>query len=241
MANEERISWWKKQEGRFGIVSVFIQYVGSAACILGLGLVFLSDAGIDDGSAGTKPLLGDILVVAGTLFDAFSNIGEEYCVKKKDLVEVVTMLSTFGTLLSGATLFHLSTLTSDMWAVVIRIFFYHQTVDWLYYLSFAIVVVGLIIYSQTYVLYLRSVPNILGSQTSDLRIRREAGVLRGYLRLKSLSVGWMLSTFSTLMLFKSREKDRAPTTSIEDENHTNGDYQALPEEIPASRDEDVVA
>lgn len=208
------------------------QYVGSAACILGLGLVFLSDAGIDDGSAGTKPLLGDLLVFAGTLFYAFSNVGEEYCVKKKDLVEVVTMLSTFGTLvsiveiailerenvlaiewstdiiigfvgyavssflfytlapfmlkLSGATLFNLSTLTSDMWAVVIRIFFYHQTVDWLYYLSFAIVVVGLIIYSQT-------------------------------------------------------EKDPAPTTSIEDENHTNGDYQALPEEIPASRDEDVVA
>ncbi|KAL9249778.1 Solute carrier family 35 member F2-like protein [Drosera capensis] len=204
------------------------QYVGSAACILGLGLVFLSDAGIDDGSAGTKPLLGDVLVVAGTLFYAFSNVGEEYCVKKKDLVEVVTMLSTFGTLvsiiemtralkqslftilqiigfvgyavssflfytlapfmlkLSGATLFNLSTLTSDMWAVVIRIFFYHQTVDWLYYLSFAIVVVGLIIYSQT-------------------------------------------------------EKDPAPTTSIEDENHTNGDYQALPEEIPAPRDENVAA
>jgi solute carrier family 35 protein F1/2 len=51
--------------------------------------------------------------------------------------------------LSGATMFNLSILTSDMWAVVIRIFFYHQQVDWLYYLAFAMVVVGLIIYSTT--------------------------------------------------------------------------------------------
>ncbi|KAJ7976103.1 solute carrier family 35 member F1-like [Quillaja saponaria] len=51
--------------------------------------------------------------------------------------------------LSGATMFNLSLLTSDMWAVVIRIFFYHQQVDGLYYLAFAIVVIGLIIYSVT--------------------------------------------------------------------------------------------
>ncbi|KAF5940593.1 hypothetical protein HYC85_021760 [Camellia sinensis] len=79
--------------------------------------------------------------------------------------------------MSGATMFNLSILTSDMWAVVIRIFFYHQQnnswltlavpllsvssitkltlcylqlqVDWLYYLSFAIEVVGLVIYSKT--------------------------------------------------------------------------------------------
>lgn len=91
-------------------------------------------------------------------------------------------------------MFNLSILTSDMWAVVIRIFFYKQQVfisklclillscyvdglnpsfiicvnrmkpdlilipplqvDWLYYLAFAIVVVGLILYSTTYVLNL---------------------------------------------------------------------------------------
>ncbi|XP_028108325.1 solute carrier family 35 member F2-like isoform X4 [Camellia sinensis] len=143
---------------------------------------------------GSKPLLGDVLVIAGTLFFAMSNVGEEFCVKKKDRIEVVAMLGLFGTLvsvcqiailereslesvtwsaeiilsfagyglatfmfytlvpfvlkMSGATMFNLSILTSDMWAVVIRIFFYHQQVDWLYYLSFAIVVVGLIIYSK---------------------------------------------------------------------------------------------
>ncbi|KAL6178938.1 hypothetical protein ACLB2K_050455 [Fragaria x ananassa] len=42
---------------------------------------------------------------------------------------------------------NLSLLTSDMWAVLIRIFAYHQKVDWMYFVAFAIVVVGLVIYS----------------------------------------------------------------------------------------------
>ncbi|GMY25176.1 solute carrier family 35 member F2-like [Fagus crenata] len=170
------------------------QLFGAALCIVGLGLVFLSDAGVGGGD-GSKPLLGDVLVVAGTVFYAMSNVGEEFCVKKKDRIEVVSMIGVYGFLvsvveisiverktlesvewstdiilafvgyglstfmlyslapfvlkLSGATMFNLSILTSDMWAVVIRIFFYHQQVDWLYYLSFAIVCIGLVIYSIT--------------------------------------------------------------------------------------------
>ncbi|XAR64661.1 hypothetical protein NMG60_11008425 [Bertholletia excelsa] len=170
------------------------QFLGAATCVLGLGLVLLSDAGVG-GGGGTRPLLGDILVIAGTLFFALSNVGEEFCVKKKDRVEVVSMIGLFGTLvsaceiailerkslesvtwsaeiitafagyaisgflfytlvpfvlkMSGATMFNLSVLTSDMWAVVVRIFVYQQQVDWLYYLSFVIVVVGLLIYSKT--------------------------------------------------------------------------------------------
>lgn len=76
--------------------------------------------------------------------------------------------------MSGATLFNLSLLTSDMWAVAIRVLFYHQQVifsepripvlngniltnmltyftcpqiNWLYYLAFTVVAIGLIIYS----------------------------------------------------------------------------------------------
>ncbi|CAI0469447.1 unnamed protein product [Linum tenue] len=48
---------------------------------------------------------------------------------------------------SGATMFNLSILTSNMWAVVIRTFFYQQKVDWLYFLAFAVVILGLVIYS----------------------------------------------------------------------------------------------
>ncbi|KAI3738150.1 hypothetical protein L2E82_28169 [Cichorium intybus] len=50
---------------------------------------------------------------------------------------------------SGSTLYNLSLLTADMWAVLIRVFFYHQKVDWLYYISFSIVGVGLFIYSKS--------------------------------------------------------------------------------------------
>ncbi|KAK3226808.1 hypothetical protein Dsin_006670 [Dipteronia sinensis] len=170
------------------------QLFGAAVCVLGLGLVLLSDAGIG-GGGGSRPLLGDMLVVVGTIFFALSNVGEEFFVKKKDRVEVISMIGVYGFLVSviqlsilerksvesikwstdimlalagytlssflfyttvpfvlklgGATIFNLSMLTSDMWAVVIRIFFYRQQVDWLYYVAFAIVVIGLVIYSTT--------------------------------------------------------------------------------------------
>ncbi|XP_015581700.1 solute carrier family 35 member F1 isoform X1 [Ricinus communis] len=49
--------------------------------------------------------------------------------------------------INGSTMLNLSLLTSDMWAVLIRIFAYHDKVDWMYYVAFAAVVIGLIIYS----------------------------------------------------------------------------------------------
>ncbi|KAG6523742.1 solute carrier family 35 member F1-like [Zingiber officinale] len=47
----------------------------------------------------------------------------------------------------GATLLNLSLLTSDMWAVLIRIFAYHEKVDWMYFIAFAAVTIGLVVYS----------------------------------------------------------------------------------------------
>uniref|UniRef100_A0A453LAM0 Solute carrier family 35 member F1 n=1 Tax=Aegilops tauschii subsp. strangulata TaxID=200361 RepID=A0A453LAM0_AEGTS len=47
----------------------------------------------------------------------------------------------------GATMLNLSLLTSDMWAVLIRIFAYHEKVDWMYFVAFAGTAIGLIIYS----------------------------------------------------------------------------------------------
>ncbi|XP_011084167.1 solute carrier family 35 member F1 isoform X1 [Sesamum indicum] len=49
--------------------------------------------------------------------------------------------------ISGSTMLNLSLLTSDMWAVLIRIFAYHEKVDWMYFVAFAAVAVGLIVYS----------------------------------------------------------------------------------------------
>ncbi|XP_069145741.1 uncharacterized protein [Solanum lycopersicum] len=210
------------------------QFFGAAVCLGGLGLVLLSDAKASDGSGGSKPILGDTFVIIGTFFFSMSNVGEEFCVKKKDRIEVVSMIGVFGLLvtiieipilerkslesvkwsaelvsdlksssyicstniifcflkndflglmvyrkqapylheilafcgyavasfmfytfvpflleMSGSTLFNLSLLTSDVWAVVIRTFFYKQKVEWLYFAAFALVVTGLIIYSKT--------------------------------------------------------------------------------------------
>ncbi|XP_071723140.1 uncharacterized protein [Rutidosis leptorrhynchoides] len=168
------------------------QYFGAVVCIGGLALVLVSDAGVG-GGGGSKPVIGDVLVIAGTVFFAMSNVGEEFCCKKKDRVEVVTMIGVFGFIVSavqlsilelktleevawskdivlalvgytvssflfytltpfvlklgGAAMFNLSLLTSDMWAVVFRIFLYKQQVDWLYYIAFAVVVIGLVIYT----------------------------------------------------------------------------------------------
>nr|XP_043611006.1 solute carrier family 35 member F1-like isoform X2 [Erigeron canadensis] len=170
------------------------QFLGAAICCVGLALVFLSDAGVG-GGGGSNPLLGDTLVIGATIFYALSNVGQEYCIKKNSLTELLSMLGLFGILFSaieiaaferknleevtwsaeliltfvgytvsflmfysltpiilqtsGATLFNLSLLTADMWAVIIRIFVYHQKVDWLYYVSFSVVGVGLCIYSKT--------------------------------------------------------------------------------------------
>ncbi|XP_072950802.1 uncharacterized protein [Typha angustifolia] len=49
--------------------------------------------------------------------------------------------------ISGSTMLNLSLLTSDMWAVLLRIFAYHEKVDWMYFVAFAGVAVGLLTYS----------------------------------------------------------------------------------------------
>ncbi|XP_057436612.1 uncharacterized protein LOC130729018 [Lotus japonicus] len=49
--------------------------------------------------------------------------------------------------INGSTMLNLSLLTSDMWAVVIRIFAYHEKVDWMYFVAFGAVTVGILIYS----------------------------------------------------------------------------------------------
>ncbi|KAK9159467.1 hypothetical protein Syun_005808 [Stephania yunnanensis] len=49
--------------------------------------------------------------------------------------------------ISGSTMLNLSLLTADMWTVLIRIFAYHEKVDWMYYIAFGAVAIGLIIYS----------------------------------------------------------------------------------------------
>ncbi|KAK3015315.1 hypothetical protein RJ639_006163 [Escallonia herrerae] len=120
---------------------------------------------------GTNPLKGDILVIVGSMLYAISNVSEEFLVKSADRVELMAMLGLFGAIISacqigilerdelksihwsagamcGSTMLNLSLLTSDMWAVLIRIFAYHEKVDWMYFVAFAAVAVGLVVYSR---------------------------------------------------------------------------------------------
>jgi solute carrier family 35 protein F1/2 len=47
---------------------------------------------------------------------------------------------------SDATLFNLSLLTSDVYAVIFSYFFYGSLVSWMYFLAFALVILGLFVY-----------------------------------------------------------------------------------------------
>eukprot|EP00850_Spirogloea_muscicola_P009473 SM000053S17430 [mRNA] locus=s53:290114:294449:+ [translate_table: standard] len=49
--------------------------------------------------------------------------------------------------ISGATLLNLSLLTADIWAVAVRSWGFHEKVDWIYFVAFATVAVGLFVYS----------------------------------------------------------------------------------------------
>ncbi|WVZ91885.1 hypothetical protein U9M48_037998 [Paspalum notatum var. saurae] len=64
-------------------------------------------------------------------------------------VAMFLFYSTVPTVLKicGATMLNLSLLTSDMWAVLIRIFAYHEKVDWIYFVAFAATSAGILIYS----------------------------------------------------------------------------------------------
>lgn len=171
----------------------FRKFVGVAVCVGGLVMVIFSDVHANDRARGSNPIKGDLLVIAGSLLYAISNVSEEYLVKSADRIELMGMLGSFGAVVSaiqisilernelksihwsagaivpfigfaaamflfysfvpillklnGSAMLNLSLLTSDMWAVLIRIFAYHEKVDWMYFVAFAGVSVGLVIYS----------------------------------------------------------------------------------------------
>ncbi|XP_058183563.1 uncharacterized protein LOC131301359 isoform X2 [Rhododendron vialii] len=122
--------------------------IGVAICVVGLVVVVFSDVHAKDRSGGSNPLKGDLLVIAGSTLYAISNVSEVF----PFIGFAVAMFLFYSGVpillkISGSTMLNLSLLTSDMWTVLIRIFAYHQKVDWMYFLAFAAVAVGLIIYS----------------------------------------------------------------------------------------------
>ncbi|RHN48657.1 putative solute carrier family 35 member SLC35F1/F2/F6 [Medicago truncatula] len=214
------------------------QLCGGTLCVLGLSLVLFSDTwdgGGGGGGGGSKPILGDVLVIVGTVFFAVSNVVEvvqilrihlcckiicnltffhlikcrNFVLRKKivlkqlpclvSVLELKTLksikwsgdivlafagygvssfiycsLAPFVLKFGGSAMFNLSLLTSDMWAVLFRVFIYHQKVDWLYFVSFLVVGIGLIIYSTT---EKKLVP--ASATTEDENLNTEYQILNG--------------------------------------------------------------
>lgn len=95
----------------------FWQFLGAGTCVAGLSLVLLSDVKSPDEQDPRKiPLLGDALVIAGTVCYALSTVGQEYGVKTTDRIEVVAMLGQFGLLVSTIQMYPLqnSLLNTDL-------------------------------------------------------------------------------------------------------------------------------
>ncbi len=168
-------------------------------CILGLGVLILSDAlhvggGIGGGEPGPQRWKGDLLCLAGASLYAVSNVAQEASIKGGDRVEFLGMLGIWGTAFNGAqllilelgtlqaiqwsgsivglvvgfalclfamyvltshflssgdaTLFNLSMLTSDLWAVLVGVLLFGQGLSWLYFVALAVIIAGIVLYNS---------------------------------------------------------------------------------------------
>ncbi|TXG72892.1 hypothetical protein EZV62_001471 [Acer yangbiense] len=126
----------------------FRKITGVIVCVAGLVVVVFSDVHAGDRAGGSNPRIGDILVIAGATLYAVSNVSE--ALPFFGFAAAMFLFYSFVPVLlklNGSTMLNLSLLTSDMWAVLIRIFAYREKVDWMYFIAFAAVVAGLIVYS----------------------------------------------------------------------------------------------
>ncbi|KAK9288195.1 hypothetical protein L1049_016644 [Liquidambar formosana] len=79
----------------------FRKFIGVAVCVAGLVVVVFSDVHASDRARGSNPIKGDLLVIAGSMLYAVSNVSEEFLVKSADRVELMGMLGLFGAIFSA--------------------------------------------------------------------------------------------------------------------------------------------
>ncbi|CAN1833439.1 Solute carrier family 35 member F1 [Linum perenne] len=79
----------------------FKKITGVIVCVAGLILIVFSDVHATDRSGGSKPWLGDVLVIAGATLYSVSNVSEEFLVKSADRVELMALLGFFGAIISA--------------------------------------------------------------------------------------------------------------------------------------------
>ncbi|PWA70319.1 solute carrier family 35 member SLC35F1/F2/F6 [Artemisia annua] len=149
----------------------FKKIAGVVICVVGLVLVIFSDVHASDRSqSGSHPIKGDLLVIAGATLYAVSNVSEEFFVKKADQVELLAMLGLFGAIVSGIQIGVLEReeLKAIHWSsgavlpyagfAAAMFLFYSGVpillkVDWMYFVAFAAVAVGLVVYSAVWLTF----------------------------------------------------------------------------------------
>ncbi len=179
---------------------VLYNYIGIIFCILGVVTAVVSDfldlSGSGISKKGNNPLLGDALVVLGSICYAFTNVCQEWLVKDYDRTEYLFVMAAFGLIFSGiivlsseldilsnigwnshivgyflgyalalalmyivvskylqvfdATLFNLSLLSSNVWAMLFGLVLFQVTLNVYYFIAFGMIALGIIIYSFSF-------------------------------------------------------------------------------------------
>jgi len=75
-----------------------LQYVGVAVCVAGMIVLLLSDSTLKTNAP--DPVKGDILCLIGATLFGFSNVLEEFMLRRHDFSEVLGQLGLFGTIIS---------------------------------------------------------------------------------------------------------------------------------------------
>ncbi|KAL1710955.1 hypothetical protein EV121DRAFT_251252 [Schizophyllum commune] len=146
------------------------QMLGVCVAIGGLGMLVASDVITDKDWQAADKGKGDAFIIAGATLYGFTNATEEFLVRRRPLYEVVGALGLFGFIICGAQaggLEHQGMLeatwngatassppTSTACSSVripsppsiTRLFLYHYTPYWLYFIAFITVILGLVVY-----------------------------------------------------------------------------------------------
>ncbi|XP_058102341.1 uncharacterized protein LOC131246337 isoform X5 [Magnolia sinica] len=140
------------------------KFVGVGVCVAGLVMVVFSDVHAHDRAGGSNPVKGDMLVIGGSMLYAISNVSEEFLVKSGDRIELMAMLGSFGAVISACqiSILERNELQSIHWTAsavlpfigfALAMFFFYSLVpillkvDWMYFIAFGAVAVGLVVYS----------------------------------------------------------------------------------------------
>ncbi|XP_055331322.1 solute carrier family 35 member F1-like [Paramacrobiotus metropolitanus] len=170
-------------------------YIGVLFCVGGAVCMVLGDVLVKKSEKEAENrLIGDLMVFGGSVLYAFSNVSEEYIVKKYSRLEFLSMLGIFGSVVNGiqlvalerhevqsikwqdweivlcllafagcmfglyslvpllmrrtgATVFNMSILSADFYALIIGLTLFSYQFHYIYFIGFTLVVTGLVTYA----------------------------------------------------------------------------------------------